>query len=278
MVSRTNLRSESLLVMETVDYLVSVGGKASASAVVEYVMNIHNANDSMARILMRDIVDRDNRLFIDEDTIELKEPDHDSKMLWEPDYVVFDFETTGAKAPPCRIMEIGAFRVRNGEIVGEYNTLVNPEMPVPEFISSLTGITNSMVESAPKFGEVINDLLDFIGDSVLVAHNAPFDIAFLNHEIDRVHQDARIANLWLCTVLISRRVLPDVENHKLKTLANYYSVDLINHHRACDDARATANIFIRLMNNMSEHGIQHLGSAKKFSQEKIYVRPRKAAA
>lgn len=278
MVSRTNLRSESLLVMETVDYLVSVGGKANASAVVAYVMNIHNANDSMARILMRDIVDRDNRLFIDEDTIELKEPDHDGKTLWEPDYVVFDFETTGAKAPPCRIMEIGAFRVRNGEIVGEYNTLVNPEMPVPDFISSLTGITNSMVEPAPKFGDVINDLLDFIGDSVLVAHNAPFDIAFLNHEIDRIHQDARIANPWLCTVQISRRVLPDVENHKLKTLADHYSVDLINHHRAGDDARATANIFIRLMNTMSEHGIVHLGSARKFSQEKSYVRPRKAAA
>lgn len=273
-----NLISESLLVMETIDYLVSVGGRATARQLVEYVMNIRNANDAMARLFISDIVDRDTRLVLIGDDVELIEPNHAAIDLAEASFVVFDFETTGAKAPPCRIMEIGAFRVKNRVITGEYNSLIDPEMPIPEFITSLTGISNEMVRAAPKFGEVLDEFLRFIGDSVLVAHNAPFDLAFLNHEIHRVHADCRVANPWLCTVQLSRRVLPDIENHKLNTLADYYSVDLINHHRAGEDAHATAKIFIKLLESMNEMGVSHLGAAQKFGLKKYYARPRKAAA
>jgi len=193
-------------------------------------------------------------------------------------FVVFDLETTGAKAPPCRITEIGAYRVENGAVVDEFQTLVNPEMPIPEFITWLTGISDDMVRDAPRFGEVSGKFLEFIGDSILVAHNAPFDIGFLNHEVGRVHEDYRVGNPSLCTVQLSRWLLPDIENHKLKTVANYYSVDLINHHRASDDAHATARIFINLLKQMNEMGVRDLGSARKFSQKKHYVRHRKAAA
>ena len=146
---------------------------------------------------------------------------------------MLELETTGAKAPPCRIIEIGSYRVHNGAIVDEFVTLVNPETEVPDFIASLTGINSGMTRDAPRFHEV---LLAFLGDSILVAHNYAFDLAFLNHEIARVHEDCSIWNPTLCTVELSRTVLPDIENHKLKTLANYYSVDLVNHHRAGDDA------------------------------------------
>ena len=278
MEAHPNLISESLLVMETIDYLVSVGGAASPSSVVEYVMNIRNAHDAMARMFVSDIIDRDPRLSLDENSVLLREPDHDAIDLSSATFVVFDLETTGAKAPPCRVIEIGAYRVEGGAITAEFNSLVNPGIPIPDFITALTGISGDMVGRAPAFEGVLDDFLRFIGDSVLVAHNSPFDIAFLNHEIGRVHEDYRIANPSLCTVQLARSVLPDVENHKLKTLAEYYSVELINHHRAGEDAKATAKIFINLLESMHELGIRSYGAARRFGQRKFYARPRKAAA
>ena len=277
MAAHANLISGSILVMETIDYLVSVGGSAKAASVVEYVMNIRNANDVMSRMLVADLAERDPRIVVDTDTVSLHEPDNDAIDLAQASFVVLDLETTGAKAPPCRIIEIGAYRVANGAIVDEFVTLVNPETFVPEFITSLTGISDAMVINAPKFENVVEDFLAFLGDSILVAHNTPFDLAFLNHEIGRVHEDCCIWNPTLCTVELSRTVLPDIENHKLKTLANYYSVDLINHHRAGDDAHATAKIFINLLESMHEQGIRNYGAAKRFGRKKHYAR-RQAAA
>jgi DNA polymerase III epsilon subunit family exonuclease len=277
MAAHANLISGSILVMETIDYLVSVGGSAKAASVVEYVMNIRNANDAMSRMLVADLADRDPRIIVDTDTVSLHEPNHDAIDLAEASFVVLDLETTGAKAPPCRVIEIGAYRVANGAIVDEFVTLVNPKTSVPEFISALTGIYDDMVQGAPMFENVVDDFLAFLGDSILVAHNTPFDLAFLNHEIGRLHEDCCIWNPTLCTVELSRTVLPDIENHKLKTLANYYSVDLINHHRAGDDALATAKIFINLLESMHEQGIRSYGAAKKFGRKKHYAR-RQAAA
>ena len=277
MSASVNLISDSLLVLETIDYLISVGGTAPAARLVDYVMNISDVTDEMACRLMEAIVNRDARLRINGSVVELDEPDHDAIDLCETSFVVFDLETTGAKAPPCRITEIGAYKVQNCELVGEFHTLVNPEVPIPPFITSLTGISNAMVRDAPRFCEVVDSFLDFIGDSVLVAHNSPFDLGFLNHEISLVHEDCRVGNPALCTVQLSRRLLPDIENHKLKTVASYYSVDLINHHRASDDAHATAKIFINLLKMLNEQGINDLGAARKFSQRRHYAR-RKVAA
>jgi len=263
--------------METIDYLVSVGGSANAASVVEYVMNIRNANDVMSRMLVADLADRDPRIVVDTDTVSLNEPDNDAIDLSEASFVVLDLETTGAKAPPCRIIEIGAYRVANGAIVDEFVTLVNPETAVPEFITSLTGISDAMTISAPRFENVLGDFLAFLDDSILVAHNSPFDISFLNHEIGRIHEDCCIWNPTLCTVELARSVLPDVENHKLRTLADYYSVNLVNHHRAGDDAHATAKIFINLLESMHEQGIRSYGAARKFGRKKHYAR-RQAAA
>jgi DNA polymerase III epsilon subunit family exonuclease len=277
MAAHVNLISDSLLVLETIDYLVSVGGTAPAARLVDYVMNISDASDEMACRLMEAIVNRDARLRMNGSAVELEEPDHDAIDLCETSFVVFDLETTGAKAPPCRITEIGAYKVENCELVGEFHTLVNPEVPIPPFITSLTGISDNMVRDAPRFCEVADDFLRFIGDSVLVAHNSPFDLGFLNHEISMVHEECRVGNPALCTVQLSRRLLPDIENHKLKTVASYYSVDLINHHRASDDAHATAKIFINLLKMLNEQGINDLGAARKFSQRRHYAR-RKVAA
>src|SRR5688572_18809517 len=211
MQSFPNLISDSLLINTTIDYLISIGGKASAVAVVEYTMSIRNPQPSLARMLVADLVGRDPRLILNDDTVELVECDHNSIDLAEAGYVVFDFETTGAKSPPCRVIEIGAYRVRNGAIVDEFHHLVNPETPIPFFITMLTGISEDMVKGAPKFAEVVDEFLHFIGDSVLVAHNAGFDLRFLDHEVGRVYEDYRVANPSLCTVQLSRKLLPDIE-------------------------------------------------------------------
>ena len=274
--SYPNLISDSLLINITIDFLRSLGGSASAVSVVDYVMNIRKVDPSLARLLVADLVGRDPRLALNEDTVEIADEDHDLIDLAGAGFVVFDLETTGAKTPPCRVTEIGAYKVRGGEIIGEFHTLVNPEMPIPFFITMLTGISDEMVRTAPRFADVAGDFLNFIGDSVLVAHNAGFDMRFLNHEVSRLFEDYRLANPSLCTVQLSRKLLPDIDNHKLKTVAEYFSVELVNHHRANADALATAKIFINLLADLQSRGVSDLGSARAFDLKRDYVRPSQA--
>ena len=273
-----NLVSESLLINSTIDYLASLGGSAPAVEVIEYVMRINKPEPLFARLLVDDLIERDPRLRRDEDSVELVEQDHSTRRLDEAGFVVFDLETTGAKAPPCRIIEIGAYLVKEGSIQGDFHSLLDPKEPVPPFITALTGIRDDMVSSAPTFAEVLPGFLDFIGDSVLVAHNAQFDLAFLNYEIGKVFEDYRMANPSLCTVHLSRKLLPLVQNHKLKTLAEHYSVELINHHRAGPDARATAEIFLYLLSELRGIGIDDVAGAHHFMTRKHYVKRTEAAA
>jgi len=258
-----NLISESLLVGETVQLLKSCGGRLSAVKIVDRVMKIRHAAPDLARLLVSDLVETDPRLQLDGDTVEFVEINGGKRNLADTEFVVFDLETTGAKTPPCRITEIGAYKVKNGAIVDEFQTLVNPETAIPPFISQLTGITDRMVKDAPPFREVARDFLGFIGDAVLVAHNASFDLRFLNHEIGRMYEDYRVANAHLCTVQLSRKLLPDIENHRLKTVAAHYSVALVNHHRAADDAHATAHIFVNFLGELQSRGVFDLAAAKK---------------
>jgi DNA polymerase III epsilon subunit family exonuclease len=258
-----NLISDSLLINETIQLLQSSGGRASAVTIVDYVMKIRKPAPDLAKLLVSDLIEVDPRLQLNEDTVEFIQEDLAQRKLAESEFVVFDLETTGAKTPPCRITEIGAYRVKNGAITDEFHTLINPETPIPFFITQLTGISDQMVRHEPKFHEVAADFLEFIGDSVLVAHNANFDMRFLNHEIGRIHENYRVANPSLCTVQLSRKLLPHIENHRLNTVADYYSVSLVNHHRASDDARATAHIFINLLEDLQTRGIWDLATAKK---------------
>ena len=259
-----NLISDSLLINETIQLLQSFGGRASVMEVVDTVMKISRPQADFAKLLVSDLVGNDPRLQLNEDTLELTAVNRDARELFETDFVVFDLETTGAKTPPCRVTEIGAYRIRRGKIVGEFETLVNPETLIPPFIADLTGITNSMVRRAPKFREVAADFLDFIGDAVLVAHNAHFDMRFLNHEIGRIYDGCRVANPSLCTVHLSRKLLPHIENHRLHTVAGYYSINIENRHRAAGDAHATAKIFVNLLSHLENLGVRDLETAKKF--------------
>lgn len=268
MVNYSNLVSESVLVAETVKLLKISGGSVGVEEVARTIFNMPNVPLALALALVGDLVSTDPRLNLLETTatVELVSTNFDKLKLAETDYVVFDFETTGAKCPPCRVTEIGAYRVEKGKIVGEFQTLVNPECEISFFIRQLTGISDEMVKNAPKFREVIGAFLEFIGDAVLVAHNAHFDMRFLNYEIGMIYENYRVHNPHLCTVQLARKLLPNLENHKLNTVAEHYAVSLENHHRASDDAHATAKIFVNFLEMLEEKGVKNLGAAQKFKR------------
>jgi len=273
-----NLISESLLINETIALLRSFDGKASAVSIVDFVMKIRKPDRNLAKLLVADLIARDPRLTLNDDIVELADDSFRDRDVTDTEFVVFDLETTGAKSPPCRITEIGAYRVKGGEVLEEFQTLVNPETPIPPFITGLTGISDEMVADAPLFADVAHDFLNFIGDSVLVAHNSGFDMRFLNHEIGRVYPDYRLANPCLCTVQLSRKLLPKILNHKLVTVAEHYSIDLINHHRASADAFATAHIFVKLLAKLQSKGVNDLATIRGYSSKKnYYVRPKPSA-
>ena len=273
----SNLISESVLINDTISLLRSFNGRASASSVVDFVMKIRRPDAEMARMLAAELVANDPRLKLDEDEVVLSEYHTSDAEIADVEFVVFDLETTGAKAPPCRITEIGAYRVRGGEVLDKFHTLVNPETPIPSFITGLTGIDDEMVADAPLFGDIVHDLLEFIGNSVMVAHNSGFDMRFLNHEIGLVFPNHKLANPCLCTVQLSRRLLPDILNHKLKTVAEHYEIDLTNHHRAAADAFATAHIFVNLLARARGEGVNDVYGLSKLQSRKNKYAKRHAA-
>jgi DNA polymerase III epsilon subunit family exonuclease len=261
----SNLVSDSTLVQDTIDLLNDSGGRAAASEIVDAVFKLSHIDDELAGLLVADLIRNDRRFKIVNNTVELQQDDWNHRLLKDLDFVVVDVEATGAKTPPNRLIELGAYRIRDGKIVDKFLQLVNPEIPIPRFVCTLTGISNDMVKRAPVFAEVAPRWLDFVSDSVLIAHNAPFDTSFLDHEISRVYPGHRMVNPHLCTVRLSRRVLPYVANHRLDTLADHFSIPIASRHRAGSDALATAEIFLHLMTMMDhEHGVRDLAAAKIF--------------
>jgi DNA polymerase III epsilon subunit family exonuclease len=260
-----NLVSDSSLVQETIDLLLGFGGRASATQIVDVVFKLSHVDEELASLLVADLV-RDDRRFkvLDGKTIELQPNEIDSRLLNELDFVVVDVEATGAKTPPNRIIELGAYRIHQGQIVDTFLTLVNPEIPIPRFVMALTGISNEMVKDAPLFAEVVPRWLDFVSEAVLVAHNAPFDTSFLNHEISRVYPGHRMVNPHLCTVELSRQAIPGLDNYRLDTIADHFSIPIVSRHRAGSDALATAHIFLLLLSRLEERGVTNLAAARTF--------------
>ncbi|MBX9243660.1 DEDD exonuclease domain-containing protein [Actinotalea ferrariae] len=174
-------------------------------------------------------------------------------------FVVVDLETTGGTPATSAITEIGAVKVRGGQVLGEFQTLVNPGGPVPAFIATLTGITTSMVRDAPRIAEVLPSFLEFARGAVLVAHNAAFDIGFLKAAAAE-HGYAWPGNQVLDTVALARRAVTrdEVPNHKLGTLAAYFRASVTPDHRALSDARATVDVLHALLGRLGPLGVTHL--------------------
>ena len=155
-------------------------------------------------------------------------------------YVVVDIETTGGRGQNHRITEIGAVKVQNGKVIDEYQTLLNPERHIPQFITGLTGITNEMVRGAPRFEEVAKDLRTFLHGSIFVAHNVNFDYGFIKAEYGRLGE--KFSYPKLCTVTSMRRYFPGLKSYSLGKLCREFSINLVNHHRAMSDAKAAAEL------------------------------------
>lgn len=173
---------------------------------------------------------------------------------------VIDFETTGMSPNfGDRPTEVAIVMTERGQVVDQYQSLMNPGRPIPGFISQLTGITNAMVRSAPGAETVMAEAARFVGDAPLVAHNASFDRKFWQAELTK--QGLYGGHAFACTVLLSRRLYPQAPNHKLGTLADHLNLSREGRaHRALSDALVTAALLGRIQTDLSErHGIRHAG-------------------
>ena len=178
--------------------------------------------------------------------------------LSEVTFVVLDLETTGGSAHSCAITEVGALKLRGGECLGTFQTLVNPGVRLPPEITYLTGITESMVAPAPLIDSVLPAFAEFLGDAVIVGHNVRFDLGFLRANLARLGYGA-LTNRFVDTYALARRLVRDeVPNCKLRTLARHFRTDADPCHRALDDARATAEVLHRLLERVASLGVTSL--------------------
>jgi DNA polymerase-3 subunit alpha (Gram-positive type) len=179
------------------------------------------------------------------------------------DYVVLDIETTGLSKHRHDITEIAAVKYRGGKKKGEFQSLVNPGGHIPSFITRLTGIDDEMVKDAPHISKVLPGFLDFLGDGVIVAHNATFDYGFI-HENSLRHLDKGLENERLCTRKLAYRLLPDLYSRKLGVVCEH--LDIVNEqaHRAMGDVKATAEIFSKFLAMMAECGVDEKEEVMRF--------------
>lgn len=183
--------------------------------------------------------------------------------------VVIDFETTGLSPNMGdRTIEVGAVVVSNNQIIDRFQSLMNPEMRISGFIEEFTGISNRMLSTAPSIKEVMGKLKTFIGPHQLVAHNASFDLRFLDAEFNKIRHKRE--NEFACSLLTSRRIYPEAPNHKLETLVRYKKLKTDGvHHRALADAEMTAHLWIRMIADIKKnYGFESVpfGAIQKISK------------
>ena len=179
---------------------------------------------------------------------------------FDDEYVVFDIETTGFSSKNDKIIEIGAVKLKDGEIVDSFSTFVDPKVNIPYKITELTSITQNMVNGQPTIEEVLPKFMEFVGDSVLVAHNAAFDVGFIKKNL--MDMGKTLKNPVMDTVPLARYLYPDLKKVKLNLVAKHLGISLENHHRAVDDAKATAEIlkfsFKKMKEEMDIHDVKTL--------------------
>lgn len=190
-----------------------------------------------------------------------------SDARFTDEFIVFDLETTGLSALNNQITEIGAVRIKNLKVTDVFGTYVNPQEHIPENITELTGIKDEDVADAPKADEAVRAFLEFAGDNILIAHNAGFDIGFIRRAAERY--EIPFENTYLDTVTLSRYCNPDLNAHKLNSIAEYYKLGEFNHHRASDDAAMLAEIFFRMVERLREEGVNTVSEMTAVMSDKV---------
>jgi DNA polymerase III subunit alpha, Gram-positive type len=172
------------------------------------------------------------------------------------EYVVLDIETTGLEPANSEITEIGAFKMKGKEVQDLFSSLIKPNNPISEKITELTGIDDEMVKDSPPVKQVLPKFIDFIGNAILVAHNANFDIGFLKHHLKQSN-NLEMNNSVVCTVKLARYLLPNLYNHKLHTVATHFNLKVENRHRAVGDAEITYQVWNHFIDMLKEKGINN---------------------
>ncbi|MCH7471666.1 hypothetical protein IIA79_01750 [bacterium] len=175
----------------------------------------------------------------------------------EASFTVLDLETTGGAPPDHKITEIAAYRIDGLEVTDEYQTLVNPERSLPSFITKLTGISAKMLLDKPPSRDVLPGLLEFVGDTVLVAHHSDFDRKFLDNELELAGLEP-LGNTDLCTCRLARRILPWLPSKGLGGLAAFFGVEIVSRHRAAADALAASRLLLIFLDYLEERGLATL--------------------
>ena len=249
------------LAFDAVDRLVELleerGGSLSVVEAAVHLFALQSAPEGLACSLVADLVEGDGRLAWHGSAIALASARPDP-LLEEAELVVFDLETTGLSARSCHICEIGAVRVRALEIADTFETLVRTRVPLPAPIQALTGIRDEQLRDAPGIGAAVRDFLAFAGEVTLVAHNARFDVSFLDRQLDRL-TGRRLAVPALDTAALARRLLDGrIRRVGLSSLSHFYGTSAQPCHRALPDALATAEVLVRLIGEAQERGARTL--------------------
>ncbi|MRX70629.1 PolC-type DNA polymerase III [Bacillus lacus] len=190
-------------------------------------------------------------------------------------YIVFDVETTGLSAVYDTIIELAAVKIKDGEIVDRFESFANPHHPLSATTIDLTGITDDMVRNAPEVEEVLRRFKEWIGNDILVAHNASFDMGFLNAGYKKLLKAPKAGNPVIDTLELARLLYPDLKNHRLNTLCKRFDIDLTQHHRAIYDAEATGYLLLKMLKDATEKGIQNHNQFNDFmGQGNAYQRSR----
>ena len=189
------------------------------------------------------------------------------KQTLDDTYIVFDLETTGFSSIKDKIIEIGAVKVEKGEVTDTFSAFVNPKRPIPFEITKLTGITDEMVLDAPDIETILPRFLEFAGDGALVAHNAGFDVGFIEQNCRYQGREPHFT--YVDTVALARVLLPSLSKYKLNVVAKALNISLENHHRAVDDAGATAEIFLKFVEMLKKDGVTTLKEINRFGDRNV---------
>jgi len=245
------------------------------------VFGLMQAPPGLASRLVFDLLGEDSRFSVDAQGVWrlVERPVLVGRIrLSDTKFAVVDVETTGSSVTKgARIVEFSAVSVEGGDIRGEYTTLVNPEAWIPGWITRLTGIEPRMVESAPRFRDIAARVRAALEGRVFVAHNVGFDWRFVAEEL-RMANSILPEGPRLCTVRMARRVLPGLRRRGLDSLSRYYDVDIVNRHRAGDDARATAVILLRMLEAADRQGIVYWDQLEDWIAGRATVLPPPAAS
>jgi DNA polymerase III epsilon subunit family exonuclease len=261
-----------------VEFVEEHGGRAQASEAVMYLLALRRAPERHARLVLGPLVDQDARLEWRGSCVALARSP--ARSVEEACFVVFDLETTGLVAGSAQICEIGAIRVQRLVLGGIFETLVSPAAPLGAPTARLTGLSDEALRGAPRIATALRRFCAFAGDSVLVAHNARFDVGFINRELEQTGQ--RLAGTVIDTLPLARNLLRGrVDRVNLSSLAFFFGVSVEPCHRALPDAVATAEVFRCLIGLARENGastvaeLQELAVARTQPRRRNEARPRR---